>query len=624
MSKNRRPVAKKKRGVTLILVAGVLAVLAALSTGFYFLMLSGTKSAARYSDFVRADLVAQAGIQFSVGQLREQAFLRSEDANSAWYQVDYLRGASRRISYPYSPLIHDGVDNDNDGETDNAEEALVDASKIQGFSSAMGNSAGVDSDRFSLNVQDAAGKININAGDNLAVMLDNLCRVIGPPLVAANLDALQPRRWAEEAGGGDPVAPLYSNDKNKNDTINNRDIYFALTSEAGTVNAEAKNPADTKGRPARGPDGIAIYGDGYAIAGYRNRHGKFKNPEDVKSALTYIERNGNDTADHPLERMEIEVKYAALRDHITTNSWVDTNTVCVGKFEWVSISGSGGKVRAIDRDKSWVVDDPINDPLNERGSLRGCYVSIINGHGAGQLRRIRTNGMDWVEVENGFSVTPGPTSSYMIIANEEAMLMDLSGTQIGKSYPDNPPAEGERTFPMTKPDGTFVPNPKLDYSLRPLCIHRAPVNVNTATDKVLIALLLGINIQHGHPLAVGTDADVEEMRKKWKRPDRHEVQPYLLTAAGLKRIPASSGKPTLTKAWGGGPGNVQLPPNVYARTGVSHSDDAPDRPPAVEPEIHRSQDRQPHGGQHRPAARTFPDLGRTVFPRCKAVGRRAL
>jgi len=557
MSKKRRTIAKNKRGVTLIMVAGVLAVLAALSTGFYFMMLSGTKSAIRYSDFVRADLVAKAGIQFSIGQLRAQAFKKTEDAGSAWYQVDYLRGASKRISYPYSTLIHDGIDNDADGEADNPEEALLDPALMRGFSSPMGSSAGKESDRFSLNIQDAAGKININAGDNLAVMLDNLCRAIGSPLVAANLDALQPRRWAEEADGGDPIVPEYSSELNKNDTAANLDIYFSLTNNAGKV------MTDGTGRPMRGTDGVAVYGDGYAIAGYRSRHGAFQNPEDIKAALTYVERNSNSIPDDPLERLEIEVKFAAIRDHITTSSWVDTNTVCVGKFEWIHVESGLSKTIAIDRDKSWVVDDLVNDPLNHRGSLRGCYLSIMNGHGAGQLRRIRTNGADWIEVENGFAVTPGPISSYMIVSNEEAMLMDVDGKQISSSYPDKPPAPGTVTFPMTKPDGTFIPNPKMDYSLHPLCIHRAPVNVNTATDKVLVALLLGINIQHGHPLALGTDADVEKMRTKWKKADIHKVQPYLLTPAGLKRIPAATGKPVLNRVWGAGVGDVPLPPASY-------------------------------------------------------------
>jgi len=552
-----RPIAKKKRGVTLIMVAGVLAVLAALATGFYFTMLSQTKSAVRYSDFVRADVMARAGINYGVAQMRAQAFEKTEDAGDAWHQADYLRGARKHVSFPASPLRNDGLDNDSDGKIDNSEEAFFDPAKTLGYSMAMGSSAGKDSDRFTLNVADAAGKINVNAGDNLAVILDNLCRAVGPPLVAAQLDALQPRRWAIEADPGDPIVPLYSNDLNKNDTPDKTDIYFTLTDKTDKI-TKLDN-----GRPMRSTDGTAIYGDGYAIAGYRSRHGAFKNLEDIKKALTYVERNGNDIPDDQLEQMEIDVKYASICDHITVSSWVDTNTVCVGKFEWIYIDSASTKTIAIDRDKSWVADDPINDPLNKNGSLRGCYLSIMNGHGAGQLRRIRTNGIDWIEVEKGFVVTPGPISSYMIIAPEEAKLMDESGIAVSFNYPDNPPPEGMRTFPMTNADGTFVREPKLDYSLRPLCIHRAPVNINTATDKVLVALFLGINVQHGHTLAVGTDADVLLLQKKWLTDCIRRIQPYLLTPAGLKRIPAAAGKVTLNRSWGNGKNQTPLPPPIY-------------------------------------------------------------
>jgi len=546
--------------VTLIMVAGVLAVLAALGTGFYTMMLMQTRSAIRYSDAVRSDMVARAGINYGVGHLRAQAFKKIEDSNSAWYQVDYLRGASKRISFPDSPLLHDNVDNDLDGVVDNLDEALTDPAQMRSYSVTMSNSAGQDSDRFALNITDAAGKININAGDNLAVILDNLCRVIGPPLVAADQDAIQPRRWSVEADAADAATiALYATALNTNDLAANNDIYYSLTTEAGVPTTNGT------GRPMRGTvgvaKGVAIYGDGYAIAGYRARRGAFRNPEDIKEALTYVERNGNAAPDHPLEQLEIEVKYAAIRDHITTSSWVDTNTVCVGKFEWVRVAGN--KTLAIDRDKSWVIDDPINDPLNARGSLRGCYLSITNGHGAGQLRRIRTNGIDWIEVEKGFAVTPGPISSYMIVSNEEAMLMDVDGVQSAFTYPDNPPPPGTLTFPMTKADGTLVPNPKINYSIHPLCIHRAPVNVNTASDKVLVALLLGINVQHGHPLALGTDTDVVDLRNKWKRPDPHNVNPSILKPDGLKRIPAASGKVTLNRSWGAGASQVRPPPVVY-------------------------------------------------------------
>src|SRR5439155_17985739 len=129
-------------------------------------------------------------------------------------------------------------------------------------------------------------------------------------------------------------------------------------------------------------DGSALYGDGYSIARYRAVNGKFKNIDDVKGALTVTPRVG-----HPeLETLERELKFSVLRDYITIDSWVDTNTVCTGKFEWIN-----GDI-CVDRDKSWVEDDP-SDKKNLRGSLRGSYVSILTGQGAGQLRRIETNGV---------------------------------------------------------------------------------------------------------------------------------------------------------------------------------------------------------------------------------------
>ena len=553
----RRRNGPPKHGVVLILAAGVLAILAAMGMAFYSLSHTSTSAAVRYSDMVRADLLCSAGMSEVIVRLRHQAYIKTEDASDNWFRVDYLHGLQGRVSFPFG----NGKDDDNDGIVDNENETQ------KAYTRVLGQSVGPESDRLTLEVSDAASKINITAGDNLGVILDNLCRVIGPPLVAANLDALQPRRLAVEADSGDTVRGLYATTQNVNDTPTNNDIYYTMTDGKGAVVKDGLS-----GRPMRDPNGQAIYGDGYAIAGYRARQGAYRHLEEVKSALTYVERNGTATPDHPLEQMEIASKFAALRDHITIDSWVDTNTVCVGKFEWVHLNTATGKTIAIDRDKSWVTDDPVKDPLNRRGSLRGSYLSIMNGHGAGQLRRIRTNGIDWVEVDGGFAVTPGPISSYMIIAPEESLLMNVDGTPSAYSYPDKPPPAGTVTLPRTNADGTLVSNPKMDYSVHPLCIHRAPVNINTATDKVLTALFLGINVQHGHPQAVGTDADVPSLRAKWKTTDRKKVQPYLLTAAGLKRIPAASGKPILNKVWGAGANDVPPPPADYSAAYINNYD----------------------------------------------------
>lgn len=365
-----------RRGVTLILVAGVLAVLAAMATGFYSITLTQTRSATRFSDSVRAEMVAQAGIEAAISMLREQAFKETEGPASPWYRIDYTQNLKRRASFPVD-LSKNSIDDDLDGVVDNAEE------KEMPFSGTLGSSVELNSDRYILNISDAAGKININAGDNLGVLLDNLCRVIGPPLAAANPDLLQPGRWAAEGANGAHYGSNPDDQAGKMGSADFLDLYYAQYDDSGK-----RTTNQTDGRPKLGKDGLAAYGDGYAIAAYRARHGRFRTLEDVKSALTYVkQKSGNDERDRYLEQFEREAKYQALRDYITIDSWVDTTTVCVGKFEWVDDSTSG-RVICIDRDKSWVpsVDEKnkdIDDPLNTRGSLQGCYLSIVSGHARG-------------------------------------------------------------------------------------------------------------------------------------------------------------------------------------------------------------------------------------------------
>jgi len=521
--------------MTLIMVAAVLAVLAAIVTGFHAITIMQTRSAMRYSDSVRAEMAARAGIHDGLARLREQALKQTETPSDPWYMVDYLKGAKSRISYA-ADLSKNKIDDDGDGVIDNPEE------REMSFTGALGSSAGSNSDRYQLMISDAASKININAGDNLAVILDNLCRVIGPPLACADQDAIQPRRWfVEGAAGG-----LFDNALNTDDKPANLNLYYWLYDSSGSVTNDGQKKLGL-GRPKMKPDGTPVYGDGYAIAGYRALHGRFYNLEDIKAALTYVERNGNNNPDSPLEQLEIEVKFAALRNYITVDSWTDTTTVCVGKFEWVSDPNTSGVFdTAVDRDKSWVADDPVNDPNNVRGSLRGSYISIMNGHGAGQFRKIKTNGTDWIQLEKGFVVTPGPISSYMIVSKPDA-TPDPYDLANGIS-PD------KLAF---APAGLLKDDPKIDYSLHPLCIHRAPVNINTASDKVLAALFMGLNVQHGHPMSIGTDVNRDKLAPSvlrappsgagdpdWKTAEyaKRGMEPYLLTLKGLKRVPADSGK----------------------------------------------------------------------------------
>src|ERR1043165_3297874 len=369
----RRPM----RGMTLLTITGVLSIMAALAASYYSVTIMSARSAQHYSDSVRAELMARAGVYDAIGRLREQTFISTESPTDAWFTVNYLKGASRQISFASKDTSSAGA-----------------SQRHAAYSCAVGNSVGPQSDRFTLTVTDAASKINVNACDNLGVLLDNLCRVVGPPLVAADLDAIQPRRWADEGA----LPAQYATRLNKEDAKGKLDLYYRPDGTAAPI---AKN------------DGTALYGDGYAIARYRSRFGRFRDITDVKNALTVVPRPGNPE----LEVLEREIKFTAIREYITVDSWVDTNTICVGKFEWCRDART-----LIDRDKSWVADDLEHDPENHRGSLRGCYVSIVNGHGAGQLRRIKTNGIDWIQTDQDFVVLPGPISSYMIIAKEDALL----------------------------------------------------------------------------------------------------------------------------------------------------------------------------------------------------------
>jgi hypothetical protein len=545
---------RQHRGITLIMVAAVLAVLAAIVTGFHAITIMQTRSAMRYSDSVRAEMAARAGIHDGLARLREAALKQTETPSDPWYMVNYLKGAKSRISYA-ADFSKNNRDDDGDGKIDNPEE------REMSFTNVLGDSAGLNSDRYQLQISDAASKININAGDNLAVILDNLCRVIGPPLACADQDALQPRRWFIEG-----AAPgLYDNTLNTDDKPANTNLYYWLYDPSGAISWDGMKKLGL-GRPKTKADGTSVYGDGYAIAGYRARYGRFFNLEDIKAALTYVERNGNDIADHPLEQLEVEVKFAALRNYITVDSWTDTTTVCVGKFEWVNDPNTSGVFDvAIDRDKSWVADDPIKDPNNVRGSLRGSYVSIMNGHGAGQFRKIKTNGTDWIQIEKGFVVAPGPISSYMIIGKPDCLPDPYD--------PTSSIAPDKLAF---TPEGLLKDDPKIDYKLHPLCIHRAPVNINTASDKVLAAVFMGLNVQHGHPMSIGTDVNREKLvpaslkappaaatDADWKTAEylNRGMEPYLLTLKGLKRVPADSGKLVFDRSIA--PFKAQLPTPTY-------------------------------------------------------------
>src|SRR5689334_13345698 len=111
---------RKHRGITLIMVAAVLAILAAIVTGFHTITIMQTRSAMRYSDSVRAEMAARAGIHDGLARLREAALKQTETPSDPWYMVDYLKGAKSRISYA-ADFSKNNRDDDGDGKIDNAE-----------------------------------------------------------------------------------------------------------------------------------------------------------------------------------------------------------------------------------------------------------------------------------------------------------------------------------------------------------------------------------------------------------------------------------------------------------------------------------------------------------------------
>ncbi|TET50577.1 MAG: hypothetical protein E3J64_08060, partial [Anaerolineales bacterium] len=219
--------------------------------------------------------------------------------------------------------------------------------------------------------------------------------------------------------------------------------------------------------------GAAVYGDGYAITGYRARKkGGFSSIYDIRDALTYVERSDppNGQPDLPEEQMELDAKFAAIRPYITTDSWVDTDQCGYGKFEHYEFrKDPQGRQLLIDRNRAWNVKRNY-DPMQNKymGELAGCYVAMLNGIGQGQIKRITGNTIDTIFLNDEIY----PNSEMVVEPTYET-----SYVIIGKDFSD--------------------PEEQRLYVDKPLSFHRPPVNVNTATDKVLVALLMGLQTTWG-------------------------------------------------------------------------------------------------------------------------------
>ena len=92
-STRHRKSQRGKPGITLIMVAGVLSIMAALGTAFFIIATMQARAALHYSDAVRAELMAKAGIADAAARLRMQAFERPESPSDPWYPIDWLNGA---------------------------------------------------------------------------------------------------------------------------------------------------------------------------------------------------------------------------------------------------------------------------------------------------------------------------------------------------------------------------------------------------------------------------------------------------------------------------------------------------------------------------------------------------
>ena len=480
-----------RRGLVLVAAVGVLGVISLMGLAFATVMRLEAHAARNYTNAVRAEFVARSGIEDAISRLRVMARMGTEQPYdedgkvAAWYTWRGTEGnGGWKVSFPADRATN-WIDDDNKGGIDDEEPAeLSYADWVSGTFVDGG-------DNYTLRIQDAASKINVNAGDNLGVILDNLCRAVGPPLRAAKQEALVPRWFGLKMAGHEESrlrTNKYLSEYSRLDVWDQQDLFYRQHSSDPNGDTRPVCEDDTDGIGV----GAAVYGDGYAIAGYRARKpGGFLTIDEVRDALTYIERNpdsptGGGVPDLPEEQMEIDAKFAALQPYITTDSWADTDQCGYGKFEIYEFDKDPDRQLLIDRNKTWNVMRNY-DPMQAEwmGELSGCYVAMLNGIGQGQIKRITRNTTDTIYLDNRvyansqMAVKPTHETSYIIV---------------GKDFAD--------------------PEVQRLYIKQPLSFHRAPVNVNTASDKVLVAVLMGLQTDWGPAgyRMYPKNADVEDSR----------------------------------------------------------------------------------------------------------------
>ena len=184
----------RRRGVVLIIVLGVLAVLALLATAFATLTSTERHIARNYEDTVRAKLLAMSGVQHAISRLTEHGGLASDPSMTYWGNNIKEEGSPdwatplERAQNPSSALEEEAVQNPTDA---NVKPLTVTIDDLQiGLTGVMSQgSYAINGDVFRVRVADANSMIYLNDGleggrdgattKNLKRILNNLGDLLG-------------------------------------------------------------------------------------------------------------------------------------------------------------------------------------------------------------------------------------------------------------------------------------------------------------------------------------------------------------------------------------------------------------------------------------------------------------
>src|SRR5262252_3919992 len=159
----------RRRGVVLIIVLGVLAVLALLATAFATLQATERHIARNYEDTVRAKLLAMSGVQHAIARLTEHGGVIIDPAMTYWGNnikeegsPDWATPLERALNPSYA-IEDEAIQNPTDSNVKPIT-VLIDDVPI-GLTGVMGHGTyGINSDVFHVRVTDANSLIHLNDG----------------------------------------------------------------------------------------------------------------------------------------------------------------------------------------------------------------------------------------------------------------------------------------------------------------------------------------------------------------------------------------------------------------------------------------------------------------------------